>query len=166
MNRSVGTFQAILTGLRNERLNLILTIGRDQDPAQFGPQPPHVHIERYIPLSLLLPYCAGVVCQAGFSTAVTALHHGLPMVLIPLGADQPLVAQQLARLGVGTVLDAQNRTPEAIRDAVHLMLTDRTYRENAERVRDTMMALPGPQLAVTLLEQLAVQRNPSEGTTN
>jgi UDP:flavonoid glycosyltransferase YjiC (YdhE family) len=64
------------------------------------------------------------------------------------------------------VLDAQNRTPEAIRDAVHLMLTDRTYRENAERVRDTMMALPGPQLAVTLLEQLAVQRNPSEGTTN
>jgi MGT family glycosyltransferase len=160
MNRSAEIFQAILDGLRGERLNLILTIGRDQDPAQFGSQPPNVRIERYIPLSLLLPYCAGVVCQAGFSTSVTALAHGLPTVLIPLGADQPLVAQQMSRLGVGLVLGPTNRTPESIRDAVHLMLTDPTYRVNAERVRDAMMALPEPTYAVTLFEQLAVERTP------
>jgi UDP:flavonoid glycosyltransferase YjiC (YdhE family) len=160
MNRSAEIFQAILDGLRNERLNVVLTIGRDQDPAQFGPQPPNVYIERYIPLSLLLPYCAGVVCQAGFSTTVSALAHGLPMVLIPLGADQPLVAQQMSRLGVGPVLGPANRTPEAIRDAVQALLTDRTFRVNAERVRDAMMALPGSDYAVTLLEQLAVEGTP------
>jgi UDP:flavonoid glycosyltransferase YjiC (YdhE family) len=160
MNRSAEIFQAILDGLRNERLNVILTIGRDQDPAQFGPQPATVRIERYIPLSLLLPYCAAVVCQAGFSTTVTALAHGLPMVLIPLGADQPLVAQQMARLGVGPVLNATNRTPEAIRMAVQEMLMDQTSRGNAQRVRDAMMTLPGPDHAVTLLEKLAIEGTP------
>ena len=44
-----GLFQAILDGLRDEPVNLILTIGRDQDPDQFGRQPENVHIERYIP---------------------------------------------------------------------------------------------------------------------
>jgi UDP:flavonoid glycosyltransferase YjiC (YdhE family) len=160
MNRSADTFQAILDGLRDEALNVVLTVGRDQDPAQFGPQPSNVRIERYIPLSLLLPHCTGVVCQAGFSTTVTALAHGLPMVLIPLGADQPLVAQQMSRLGVGPVLGPANRTAAAIQDAVQSMLTGRTYRANAERVRDAMMALPEPACGVTLLERLAVERTP------
>lgn len=160
MNRSAEVFEAILDGLRDERLNLVLTIGRDQDPAQFGDRPSNVHIERYIPLSLLLPHCAAVVCQAGFSTTVTALTHGLPMVLLPLGADQPLVAQQLARLGVGPVLGPTERTSDAIRDAVRSVLTVRTYRDNAERARDAMVALPGPADAVTLLEQLVAYGAP------
>jgi MGT family glycosyltransferase len=160
MNRSAEVSEAILDGLRDEPLNLVLAIGRDQDPAQFGAQPSNVHIERYIPLSLLLPHCAVVVCQAGFSTAVTALHHGLPMVMLPLGADQPLVAQQMSRLGVGLVLGAVDRTPSAIRDAVRSVLADPTYRDNAQRVRDAMAALPGPAHGVMLLEKLVADATP------
>jgi UDP:flavonoid glycosyltransferase YjiC (YdhE family) len=160
MNRSTEVFQAILGGLRGEATNLILAIGRDQDPGQFGPQPANVRIARYIPLSLLLPRCALVVCQAGFSTAVSALRQGLPLVMLPLGADQPLVARQMARLGAGPVLGPQERTPKAIRDAVRAVLTDPAYRANAERARDAMAALPGPEHAVTLLERLAAARQP------
>lgn len=160
MNRSSDVFRAILDGLRGEGVNLVVTVGRDQDPAQFGPQTDNVRIERYIPLSLLLPHCALVVCQAGFSTTVSALRHGLPLVLIPLGADQPLVAQQVARLGVGPVLGPAERTPEAIGAAVRGVLADPAYRRNAERVREAMAALPGPEHAVALLERLAAERRP------
>jgi MGT family glycosyltransferase len=160
MNRSAEVFDAILEALRDEQFNLVLTIGRDQDPAQFGVLPPNVHIGRYIPLSLLLPYCAAVVCQAGFSTVVTALNHGLPVVLIPLGADQPLVAQQMSMLVVGPVLGPTDRTVETIRGAVRLVLADRTYRDNVERVRDAMAALPGPAYGVTLLEKLVSDGTP------
>jgi UDP:flavonoid glycosyltransferase YjiC (YdhE family) len=160
MNRSAEVFEAILDGLRDEPINLILAVGRDQDPAQFGGQPSNVHIERYIPLSLLLPHCVAVVCQAGFSTTVTTLDHGLPMVMLPLGADQPLVAQQMSRLGVGPVLGSANRTPESIRDAVRAVLSDRTYRDSAQRVKDAMGALPGPAYGVRLLERLVTTGTP------
>jgi MGT family glycosyltransferase len=160
MNRSTEVFRAILEGLRGERLNLVVTVGRDQDPAQFGPQPEHVRVERYIPLSLLLPHCAVVVCQAGFSTTVAALGHGLPLVLIPLGADQPLVAQQAAHLNVGLVLGPGERTAGAIRAALRAVLGDPAYRRNAQRVRDAMAALPGPEHGVALLERLAAERRP------
>jgi len=54
VNRAPGLFAAILAGLRDEPLNLILTIGRNHDPADFGPQSAHVHIERYVPQTVLL----------------------------------------------------------------------------------------------------------------
>jgi UDP:flavonoid glycosyltransferase YjiC (YdhE family) len=64
----IATFVAILAALRDEPINLIVTVGNANDPAAFGVLPPHVHIERYIPQSLLLPACDLVVNQGGFST--------------------------------------------------------------------------------------------------
>lgn len=160
MNRSTDIFAAILEGLRDEGMNLILAVGRDIDPAQFGPQPGNVHIERYIPLSLLLPHCRLVIHQAGFSTTVTTLLNGLPMVTIPLGADQPYNARSCAALGVGEVIGPDDRTAGAIRAAAWAVLTEPSYRENAKRVRDEMAALPGPGHAVALLERLAAEKQP------
>ena len=160
MNRSTEIFAAILEGLRDEVINLILAVGRDIDPARFGPQPGNVHIERYIPLSLLLPRCDLVIHHAGFSTTVTALLNGLPMVAIPLGADQPLNARRLAALGVGEMIGPGNRTAGAIREAARRVLGEPSYRARAERVRDAMAALPGPEYAVELLERLAREKRP------
>lgn len=155
-----ATFPALLDALRDEPVNLILTVGRDNDPAQFGPQPDNVHIERFIPQSLLLPHCDLVVHQGGFSTITGTLNAGLPMVVIPISSDQPENAASCAALGVGRVIAPENRTPEAIRASVREVLGDPSYRRNAERVRDTMAALPGPEYAVQLLERLAAAKQP------
>ena len=63
-NKDASVFAAILAALQDEPINLILAVGRDVDPAQFGPCPENVHIERYIPLSLLMPHCDLVLCHA------------------------------------------------------------------------------------------------------
>ncbi|MGN6758389.1 MAG: glycosyltransferase [Thermomicrobiales bacterium] len=159
-NRATDLFAAILAGLREEPLTLIVTTGRNQDPAQFGPQPPNVYVERYIPQSLLFPRCDLVVCHGGWNTVLAALSAGLPLVLLPLGADQPHNAARCAALRVGRVVGPGERTPDAIRDAVRAVLADPTYRANAARVRDEMAALPGPEHAVALLEQLAREQRP------
>ena len=38
-SRAAALFPLMLAALRDEPINLILTVGRDNDPAQFGPQP-------------------------------------------------------------------------------------------------------------------------------
>lgn len=68
-------FRAFLAGLRDEPLTLIVTVGRNQDPADYGPQPDNVHIERYIPLSLLLGHCDLVVTNGGSGTLTATLAH-------------------------------------------------------------------------------------------
>jgi UDP:flavonoid glycosyltransferase YjiC (YdhE family) len=160
MNRATDVFRAILDGLHEEPINVILTTGRDVDPAVFGRQPPHIHVERYIPQSLLFPHCDVAIIHGGSGTVRDALKHGLPMVIIPISADQPTNAKRCAELGLARVIAPENRTPEAIRDAVREVLENPSYRQNAERMQMDMQSLPGPEYAVKLLERLARERTP------
>ncbi len=153
-------FERVLAGLRDLPMNTVVTVGREVDPQELGEQPGNVHIERYIPQSLLLPHCSLVVSHAGSGSVIGALAHGLPMVLIPIGADQPLNASRCEQLRVAQVLDALKATPESVRTAVSTVISDPTYRRNAERMRDEIAALPGPEHAVALLERLAAERRP------
>jgi UDP:flavonoid glycosyltransferase YjiC (YdhE family) len=47
-----------------------------------------------------------------------------------------------------------------VRDAVSEVLTDPSYRVAAERLRDELAALPGPEHAAALVERLAAERKP------
>lgn len=156
-NEAPGVFEAILAGLRDEPLNLIVTVGRSQDPARFGPQPEHIRIERYIPMSELLPHCDAVIAHGGFNTIMTALSHAMPLLVVPIGADQPFNAQRCAEVGVGQALSATDLSPEQVRQAVRALLAEPGYRAQAVRLRDEIATLPGVAQAVPMLEELTVK---------
>jgi UDP:flavonoid glycosyltransferase YjiC (YdhE family) len=153
-------FPRVLAGLRDLPINVIATTGNDLDPAEFGAQPDHIHIERYIPQALILPLCHATITHGGSGSVIGALANGLPMVLIPMGADQPQNAARCEALGVARVLDAVDATPESIREAVKTVLENSTYRQVAQRMKDEIAALPPPAHAVKLLERLVVEKRP------
>jgi MGT family glycosyltransferase len=148
-------FGRVLAGLSALPVNVLATVGLQIDPAEFGPQPTNVRIERYIPQALILPHCDLVVSHGGSGSVGGALAHGLPMVLIPMGADQPLNADRVVDLGLGRVLDAVAATPDDVRAAAADVLGDGRYRRAAERLRDEMADWPGPGYAVGLLEGMS-----------
>jgi MGT family glycosyltransferase len=154
-NSRIDIFQAILAGLRDEPVNLVLTVGRDQDPAQFGSQPPNVLIERYIPQSEIFLRCDLVLTHGGSGTIMAALNCGMPLVVVPVSADQPENAKRCVELGLGQMVEPGNLSPDTIRDAVRAVLADPSYRANAERLRRELWSLPGLEQAVALLEELA-----------
>ena len=152
--------ERVIAGLRELPINLVVTVGQDIDPLELGPQPIHVHIERFIPQSSVLPHCDLVVSHGGSGSVIGALAHGLPSVLIPMGADQPLNAERCVELGVAKVLDPIRATPEDVRAAASTVLEDPGYRRSAARIRDEIAALPGTGHAVALLERLAGEKRP------
>ena len=148
-------FSRVLEGLRGLPINVVATVGPHIDPDEFQPLPENTHVEQYIPQSQVLPYCDAVVSHGGSGSVLGALAHGLPSVLLPMGADQPLNAARCEELGVARVLDAVRAAPEAIRESVSVVLSELSYRAAAERLRDEIAALPDPAHAVTLIERLA-----------
>ncbi|MDX6241196.1 MAG: hypothetical protein QOG10_6020 [Kribbellaceae bacterium] len=147
-------FSRVLAGLRELPANVVVTVGERVDPAEFGPQPDHIRIERFIPQAVLLPQCDLVVSHGGSGSVIGALAHGLPSVLLPLGADQPHNAQRCVELGTSRVLDPVIATPDEVRTTVSAVLADEGYRRAAERIQDEINALPGPEHTVPLLERL------------
>lgn len=130
-------------------------LGRELDPAGFGPQPPHVRLERFVPQEDLLHEVDLVVSHGGSGSLMAALAHGLPSVLLPLGADQPHNARRAEELGVATSLDAATATPEEIGSRVRTALAGTGTRERCRSVADELCTLPDVGAAVSALEDAA-----------
>jgi UDP:flavonoid glycosyltransferase YjiC (YdhE family) len=151
-------FTRVLAGLAALPIEVVATVGSQIDPKELGPLPDNIHVERFIDQSLVLPRSGAVVSHGGSGTVAGALAHGLPQVLLPMGADQPLNAARCEELGVARVLDALTATPAAITEAVSEVLADPSYRSAAQRLRDELAALPGPADAVAQLERLVAAK--------
>jgi UDP:flavonoid glycosyltransferase YjiC (YdhE family) len=136
-------FVTLLAELAHDDVELVVTVGQLNEPAGLGPQPANVHIERWLPLAPLLPRCDAVVCHAGSGTTLAALTVGLPLVLVPQGADQFTNAAACQRAGVARVLAPDLVTSIAVREAVAAILrTDSTERAVARHVAAEIATMP------------------------
>lgn len=149
-----GVLQTIISGLRDAPINLIVTLGRGKDPADFGAQPANVHIEPYIPQSLLLPHCDLMVMHGGSNSLLAALDVGLPLVIVPLIADQFFNAHVTQRLTLGETVSLDALSPENILTAVNKVLIAPVYRQTAAALRDEMHGLPEQQCALELVGEV------------
>jgi UDP:flavonoid glycosyltransferase YjiC (YdhE family) len=158
-NQNLHVFGAILEGVRDQDVNVIVTVGTDNDPAALGPQPPNVHVERFISQSLLLPHCDLVVNQGG-TAILPILAHGLPLLVLPQGANQFHNADALVAAGAARKLLPGEVTAESVGREVRRLLEEPGYREKARAIAREIEVMPGPADGVHLVEQLAQERRP------
>lgn len=154
-NATPGVLEAIIRGVAGEPVNLIVAIGPDQDPSRFGPLPGNVRLEPYVAQPQLLEHCDLFITHGGFNSVKESLLAGVPMVVIPITADQPYCAQRCAALGVGRVVPPNARDASTVRGEVTAVFADSTYRARARAFSEEMRKLPGPDSAVSLLADLA-----------
>jgi UDP:flavonoid glycosyltransferase YjiC (YdhE family) len=153
-NKTPGVLEAIIEALSEEQLNLVVAIGRDRHRARFGSQPANVRLEAYVPQPAVLAHCDLFITHGGFNSVKESVSEGVPMVAIPITADQPYSASRCAALGVAEVIEPEQRSPEKILAAARKVMADPSYRANAKNFRAEMAALAGPQEMVTMLEAL------------
>lgn len=148
-------FRAALTGIRDLGVRLVVTVGPDGDPAAFGPQPPRVVVERYIPQTQILPACDVVASHAGSGTVLGALALGIPQLCLPQAADQFLNAAAVARVGAGLAIAPERVDTASVGDAIRRLLDVSSFRGQARRVADEIASMPSPDAVVTVLQTLA-----------
>jgi UDP:flavonoid glycosyltransferase YjiC (YdhE family) len=147
-NRDMELIRAVLAGLGHAEV--VVTLGADGDPAALGPQPANVHVHRFLAQSEILPRCAAVVCHAGAGTMLGALAHGLPLLMLPQGADQHDNAERVAAAGAGLIV-----APDGV--AAGLARVEE-LRPAARRIAAELAALPAPERVVERLQGLAHRR--------
>ena len=152
-NQNRDVFLAILEGLRGEDVEVIVTVGNENDPAALGAQPGNVHVERFIPQSSLLPHCDVAINQGG-TAILPILAHGLPMLLAPQGANQFHNADACTEAGVARALLSGEITPDAVRRDVRALLDDVQYRTRTAVIAQEIADMPSPDVGVRAVERL------------
>ena len=126
-NADLGLFRLALDALAGEPVDIVMTVGRDQDPAELAPVPANARVERFIPQAELLPSCAAIVHHGGAGTTFGALAHGVPQVILPQGADNYELAAMCERAGVAEVLRPDEVTAANVAAAVHSVVRTESF---------------------------------------
>ena len=141
--------EVVCSAFAGEPFDVVVTTA-DVDPSGLD-APTNVHIERFVPHSPVLERAACVVCHAGMGITQKALAHGVPVVAVPFGRDQPEVARRVEVAGAGVRLPVRRLTPDRLRAAVRRAIG---LRAGAERIAAAFAAAGGAGAAADELEAL------------
>lgn len=147
----LAVFRLLLDALADVDCTVVATVGRDNDPASLGVLPDNAIVERYVSQSLILPRAAATVGHGGSGSTLAALAAGLPLLLVPQGADQFENAAQARTLGAARVLMPGELTEEAVHEAVVALLEDPSYGAAARGVAAEIATMPTPAEVVPRL---------------
>jgi hypothetical protein len=135
---------------------LRVALGRDRSPGDFAVDPDRVAFEEFVAYEALLEDIDAVVAHGGAGTSLGALAAGLPMVLVPQGADQGPQAERVAAAGAAIRITPEEFTPDAVVRAVADVVGQASYRAGARRIADQIRAMPSPgEVAAYLAAELA-----------
>jgi UDP:flavonoid glycosyltransferase YjiC (YdhE family) len=148
-------FDRILAALGRVGTPAAVAVGRDLDPARFGPQPPHVRVEQYIDLDAALSRADIVLHHGGSGLFVRSVLGGAAQIVFPMGADQPFTAARVRDLGLGHVLDPMTASADTIARTITNVRADQAVGRRVEALRQETLALPTPSSGVGRLEALA-----------
>jgi len=153
-NGDISMFRSVIDGLSSLDIDVLITIGFDNDPASLGLLASNVHVEPYVPQSLLLPHCSAVICHGGAGTTLSSLALGLPLLILPQGADQYIIGDLVLASGAGLLLAPADVNPSTVRTNLLALLNEPAHRAGARRLQCEIAAMPCPEEAVYLIEEV------------
>lgn len=131
----------------------LVTVGDHLDPAGF-PEPPNAVVTRYVRHAAVLPQATAVVSHGGLGTTIASAAHGLPMLAIPLGRDQPANAARVVELGIGSSLEPTASVAE-LAEALLALLASVDLRDRSRTIGEEIArSHPAPHDAFAALLDL------------
>jgi MGT family glycosyltransferase len=109
----------------------------------------------YLPQPSILPQVDLVITHGGNNTTCEALHHGKPMVVLPIFWDQYDNAQRIHETGLGVRLSTYGCEAEELTGAVDHLLADEALAARLAAMAPRLQSRSGTVVAADLIERLA-----------
>lgn len=143
----VSILAAVLDALSRLDVEVVLAAG-EADLSSLGELPSNVNSVGFVPLSAFLTTCSLIVHHGGSGTTAAPLHYGVPQLVLPSFADNPVSAERVVQRGVGLSCDPATADSQTIESAVRRLLDESSFHTAAAEVRAEMAAQPSPSVII------------------
>ena len=155
LNKSERFFRRCVEAFRSCGVRVVMAIGGSVRPESLGSLPPTIMVRRRVPQLEVLARASLFITHGGMNSVNEALFYGVPMLVVPVGNDQPTVARRVKELGLGEVLEADAVTADVLREAAMRVLSDREcHTRLSEFRRETCNAGGNAEAAKLIVERL------------
>jgi UDP:flavonoid glycosyltransferase YjiC (YdhE family) len=151
--RNVDKVQRALDALADLPVHVVATTGGIVAPNEVA-TPANAIVLNYAAHDPIMRHAALVMTHGGHGTAMRAMRHGAPMVVIPgLAGDQPFVAAAVQEWGAGRALPG-DAGAEAMRAAAREVLSMPSFRDKAREKAALLAGVDGAANAANEVEAL------------
>lgn len=142
-NNSIEFYENCFKAFDNMDIKVIMSVGKTIDINTFKHIPSNFIVSNYVPQLEILK-CADVfITHGGMNSTNEGLYYDLPLILIPQSVDQPFVANRVAELGAGIVLEKNSITPETLKESMNKILSDISFKTNSEKIGKSLREAGG-----------------------
>jgi UDP:flavonoid glycosyltransferase YjiC (YdhE family) len=151
--RNVDKVQRALDALADLPVHVVATTGGIVAPNEVA-TPANAVVLNYAAHDPIMRRAALVMTHGGHGTAMRAMRHGVPMVVIPgLAGDQPFVAAAVQEWGAGRALPG-DAGADAMRTAAQEVLSTPSFRAKAKENSALLAGIDGATNAANEVEAL------------
>ncbi len=151
-NRLKGVFRTMAEACADLDAQLVISLGRRDAPIPTD-LPGNPIVVGYAPQLDLLKRATLFVGHGGQNTVLQALAYGVPMVLMPAATDQPGVSARAKHIGVAEFVPVRRASARKLRELIRTVCSTPSYRQNAEKLQDTIRGLNGVNRAADIVEE-------------
>ncbi|MBS4215179.1 macrolide family glycosyltransferase [Neobacillus rhizophilus] len=147
-NQAIDFYKLCFKAFGNTDHTVVMSIGEKTQRSDLGEIPKNFIVKNYVPQTEVLKYTSVFITHGGMNSVHEGLYYGVPLIVIPQSADQPIIAGQVAKLGAGITLQMQNLTANQLSETLDQVLKQPSYQKAAASIGESFQKSGGYHQAV------------------
>jgi MGT family glycosyltransferase len=147
-NQAIDFYKLCLEAFGNSNHTVVMSIGKQTPLIDLGEIPQNFIVKKYVPQTEVLKYTKLFITHGGMNSTHEGLYYGVPLIVIPQSADQPIIAGQVAHIGAGIKLQMDGLTANQLREATEHVLNSPSIYKAVSNIRESFQKSGGYHQAV------------------
>ncbi|PFN99457.1 glycosyl transferase family 1 [Bacillus sp. AFS076308] len=147
-NQAIDFYKLCFRAFGNTDHTVVMSIGEKAQISDLGEIPKNFIVKNYVPQTEVLKYTKLFITHGGMNSTHEGLYYGVPLIVIPQSADQPIIAGQVANMGAGIKLQMQGLTANQLREATDHVLNSPSIHKAVSNIRESFQKSGGYHHAI------------------
>jgi len=147
-NQQPELYTTCFKAFQESQATVVLSVGKQTDIRQLKDIPPNFIVRNYVPQLEILQQADVFITHGGMNSSSEGLYFGVPLVVIPVMGDQPIVANRIEELGAGLQLNRQELDAITLRNTTEQVLSNSSFKERSLEIGKSLRDSGGYKKAV------------------
>ncbi|MBI5839051.1 MAG: glycosyl transferase [Chloroflexi bacterium] len=147
-NNNLEFYNECFKAFENTGYQVVLSVGKQIDIDALKNIPANFIVRRHVPQLEVLQKASLFITHGGMNSVNEALFFGVPLIVIPMSVDQPIVASRVRELGAGIYLEKRKANHRNLKKFSGLILADERYKNNSKVIGDSFRKSGGHRQGV------------------
>ncbi|UPK46712.1 macrolide family glycosyltransferase [Paenibacillus pabuli] len=156
-NQALEFYKLCFEVLGNTDHTVVMSVGDRTHITDLGAIPENFIVKRYVPQMDVLQSAKLFITHGGMNSTNEGLYFGVPLIVIPQSADQPIIAEQVVNRGAGISLQMKTLTANQLFEAVEHVLNTPSFEKAAASMQESFRKSGGYPYAVDAIFKFKAQ---------